>query len=107
VSTVVLTLVVVGGSIAVAAKLAGGGEQQPATVRAGSHRAPRRVKAGRATAAPGGAAVEVVAPRPGPLVRLRAGVTLLVIVAAIGSAIALGLLVGAEAAGQVLEDAVQ
>jgi hypothetical protein len=112
VSTVVLTLVVVGGSIAVAAKLARSGEMQPATVGAAPHRAPagRRARraARRATAAPGGAAVvESVAPRPGLLTRLRAGLTLVVIVALIGGAIAVGLLLGAEAAGQILEDAVK
>lgn len=51
--------------------------------------------------------VDLVAPRPGPLTRLRAGLTLVVVVAAIGGAIAVGLLLGAEAAGQILEDAVR
>jgi hypothetical protein len=115
VSTVVLTLVVVGGSIAVAAKLAASGEQKPATVLASPHRAPtdravrrRRRQPGRGTATPGGVAViDVVAPRPGLLTRLRAGLTLVVIVAAIGGAIAVGLLVGVDAAGQILENAVE
>jgi hypothetical protein len=115
VSTVVLTLVVVGGSIAVAAKLAASGEVQPATADAPPHRAPaegsrrrRRRQAGRAAAAPGGAGVvEVVPARAGLLTRLRAGVTLVVIVAVIGGAIAVSLLVGAEAAGRLLEDAVK
>jgi hypothetical protein len=108
VSTVVLTLVVVGGSIAVVAKLARSGEMQPATVGAEPHRAPAGRRRRRATAAPGDAAVvELVAPRPGPLTRLRAGLTLVVIVAVIGGAIAVGLLLGAEAAGQILEDAVK
>ena len=111
----VLTLVVVGGSIAVAAKLAASGELKPATVDAAPHRARpaglgrrQRRQARRAAAAPGGAAVvEVVAPRPGLLTRLRAGLTLVVIVAVIGGGIAVGLLVGAEAAGRLLEDAVK
>jgi hypothetical protein len=115
VSTVVLTLVVVGGSIAVAAKLAARGELKPATVAAPPHRARtpkpegrRRRQPGRAAATPGGvAAVEVVAPRPGLLTRLRAGLTLVVVVAVIGGAIAVGLLVGADAAGRILEDAVK
>ena len=106
---------VVGGSIAVAAKLAASGELKPATAGASPHRALRsapgrreRRQARRAAAAPGGAAVvEIVAPRPGLLTRLRAGLTLLVIVAVIGGAIAVGLLVGAEAAGRLLEDAVK
>jgi hypothetical protein len=107
VSTVVLTLVVVGGSIAVAARLAASGERKPATVVAAPHRASRR-QARRAAAAPEGAAVvEGVRPRPGLLTRVRAGMVLVVIVAAIGGAIALGLLVGAEAAGAFLEDAVK
>jgi hypothetical protein len=119
VSTVVLTLVVVGGSIAVAAKLAASGERKPATADAVPHRAsgrraaraderPVRQRRRRATAAPGGAAeVEVVSPRPGLLVRLRAGVTLVAIVAVIGASIALGLLAGAEVVSRALETAVQ
>jgi hypothetical protein len=108
VSTVVLTLVVVGGSIAVAARLARDGEVQPATVGAATHRARPRRRRRRATAAPEDAAVvDVVAPRPGLLTRLRAGLTLVVIVAVIGGAIAIGLLLGAEAAGQLLESAVE
>jgi hypothetical protein len=112
VSTVVLSLVVVGGSIAVAARIAARGEQQPATVIGPPHRAPsarrRRQRSRRGAAAPEGAAVvDAVAPRPGPLVRLRAGLALLVIVAAIGGAIALFLLVGAETAGRFLEDVVE
>jgi hypothetical protein len=116
VSTVVLTLVVVGGSIAVAAKLAASGELKPATVHPAPHRArasgpsrrERRQVARRAAATPEGVAVvDLVAPRPGLLTRFRAGLTLLVIIAAIGGAIAVGLLVGAEAAGQLLEDAVK
>ena len=108
----VLSLVVVGGSIAVAARLARSGELKPATVNAAPHRAPgrigRRRAARRDAAAPGGAAaVELVAPRPGLLTRLRAGLTLMVVVAVVGGAIAVGLLVGAEAAGQFLEDAVK
>jgi hypothetical protein len=115
VSTVVLTLVVVGGSIAVAAKLAASGERKPATAGAGTHRAssrgderPVRQWRRRATAAPGGAAaIESVAPRPGLFTRLRAGVTLVAIVAVIGASIALGLLAGAEVVSRALETAVQ
>lgn len=103
----VLTLVVVGGSVAVAAKLAADGERKPATVVATPHRARGR-RARRAAAAPEGAAVvEGVRPRPGLLTRLRAGVVLVVVVAAVGGAIALGCLLGAEAAGAFLEDAVK
>jgi hypothetical protein len=109
VSTVVLTLAVVGGSILVAARLARSSGVQPATTDAPPHRARRpRPARRRATAAPEGAAVvDLVAPRPGLLTRLRAGLTLVLIVAVIGGAIAIGLLVGAEAAGQLLEDAVK
>ena len=115
----VLTLVVVGGSIAVAAKLAASGERKPATADAGTHRASgRRASRGderpvrqwrrRATAAPeGAAAIESVAPRPGLFTRLRAGVTLVAIVAVIGASIALGLLAGAEVVSRALETAVQ
>jgi hypothetical protein len=105
---VVLTLVVVGGSLAVAVKLAASGEQKPATVGAPPHRArrasPRRAERNRPERAAG--APDQVPPRPGLLTRLRAGVTLLAVVAVIGGAIALGLVVGVEAAGQILEDAV-
>ena len=61
----------------------------------------------RATAAPGGAAVESVDPRPGLLVRLRAGLVLVAIVALIGASIALGLLAGAEVVSRALETAVR
>jgi hypothetical protein len=118
-STVVLTLVVVGGSIAVAAKLAASGDEQPATDGAVRHRAaarrrdrpdqrPVRRSRTRRTAAPVGAAVvDAVSPRPGLLVRLRAGLTLVAIVAVIGASIALGLLFGAEVVSRALETAVQ
>jgi len=114
VSTVVLTLVVVGGSIAVAVRLAASGERKPATAGAANHRArgraderPVRRRRRRDRAAPAGAAlVEAVAPRPGLLVRLRAGVALVAIVAVIGGVIALGFLAGAEVVGQALESAV-
>jgi hypothetical protein len=118
-STVVLTLVVVGGSIAVAAKLAASGDEQPATDTAVPHRArlrgrnrpdQRPVRSGRRqrrTAVPGGTAVvDAVTPRPGLLVRLRAGFTLLAIVAVIGATIAFGLLLGAEVVSRALETAV-
>ena len=109
-STVVLTLVVVGGSIAVAAKLAASGERKPATEPPAPHRAPRRGRraARRATAAPEGAAVvDQVRARPGMLVRLRSGVALVAIVAVIGAGIALGLLAGVTVISQALETAVQ
>ena len=110
-STVVLTLVVVGGSIAVAAKLAASGERKPATERA---RTPPRPPTGtgqaarRAAAAPvGAAAVDQVPARPGVFRRLRAGVTLVAIVAVIGAGIALGLLAGVTVISQAVETAVQ
>ena len=103
----VLTLVVVGGSVVVAARLAADGGRKPATVHPGPHRA-RRPGRRRDSAAPGGAAVvEMVPPRPGPLVRLRAGLALVVIVATIGGVIALGLLAGIQLISGSLETAVQ
>ena len=110
VSTVVLTLVVVGGSIAVAAKLAVSGERKPATEAPVPHRAPRRERraARRAAAAAEGASrVDQVPARPGLLRRLRAGVTLVALVAMIGAGIALGLLAGVTLLSQALETAVQ
>jgi hypothetical protein len=110
VSTVVLTLVVVGGSIAVAAKLAASGERKPATEAPVAHRAPRRerAKARRATSAPMGAAgVEQVPARPGVFRRLWAGVTLVAVVAVIGAGLALALLAGVTAISQAVETAVQ
>ncbi len=109
-STVVLTLVVVGGSIAVAAKLAASGERKPATEPPAPHRAPRRerAKARRAAAAPvGAAAVDQVPARPGVFRRLWAGVTLVAIVAVVGAGIALGLLAGVTVISQAVETAVQ
>ena len=109
-STVVLTLVVVGGSIAVAAKLAVSGERKPATEAPVPHRAPRRQRraARRAAAAPAGAAVvDQVPARPGVFRRLRAGITLVAIVVVIGAGIALGLLAGVTVLSQALETAVQ
>ena len=109
-STVVLTLVVVGGSIAVAAKLAASGERKPATEPPVPHRGSRRARAEarRAAAAPvGTATVDQVPARPGVFRRLRAGVTLVAVVAVIGAAIALGLLAGVTVISQALETAVQ
>lgn len=110
VSTVVLTLVVVGGSIAVAAKLAVSGERKPATEAPVPHRVPRRERraARRVAAASEGASrVDQVPARPGVLRRLRAGVTLVAVVAMIGAGIALGLLAGVTLLSQALETAVQ
>ena len=105
-STVVLTLVVVGGSIAVAARLAASGERKPATEPSGSHRAPRSRR--RRVAPPGGLVeVDQVPARPGLLGRLRAGIALVAIVAVIGAGIALGLLAGVTVLSQALEAAVQ
>ncbi|MET0160415.1 MAG: hypothetical protein ABW279_13115 [Acidimicrobiales bacterium] len=108
-STVVLTLVVVGGSIAVAARLAGNGERKPATEPPVRHRARRRKAkaARRASAAPSAALADGVSPRPGLLVRVRAGVTLVVMMAMIGAGIALGLLLGVQVISRTLEAAVQ
>ncbi|HEY8057426.1 MAG TPA: hypothetical protein VID94_01680 [Acidimicrobiales bacterium] len=108
-STVVLTLVVVGGSIAVAARLAVSGESKPATEPPVRHRARRReAKAARRAAAASSAAVaEGVRPRPSLLIRLRAGVALVVVMAMIGAGIALGLLFGAQVISRTLETAVQ
>jgi hypothetical protein len=109
VSTVVLTLVVVGGSIAVAARLAVSGERKPATERPVRHRALRREakRARRATAASTAAVAEGVPPRPTLLVRLSAGLALVVVMAMIGAGIALGLLLGAQVISRTLESAVQ
>ncbi|MET0666392.1 MAG: hypothetical protein ABWZ14_10985 [Acidimicrobiales bacterium] len=108
-STVVLTLVVVGGSIAVAARLAGNGERKPATEPPVRHRARRRKAkaARRAAAAPSAALADRVSPRPGLLVRVRAGVTLVAMMAMIGAGIALGLLLGVQVISRTLEAAVQ
>ena len=109
-STVLLTLVVVGGSIAVAVRLAGSGEQKPATEAPRPHRASPRAQrqARRAATAPGGAAVEEsVRARPGLLVRIRAGFTLVALTAMIATAIALGLLAGVSVISQSLETAVR
>ena len=109
-STVVLTLVVVGGSIAVAARLAGNGERKPATEPPVRHRARRRkAKAARRAAAASSRAAlaDRVSPRPGLLVRVRAGVTLVAMMAMIGAGIALGLLLGVQVISRTLEAAVQ
>jgi hypothetical protein len=110
VSTVVLTLVVVGGSIAVAARLAVSGERKPATEPPVRHRAWRRkAKTARraAVAARNAALADGVSPRPGLLVRVRAGVTLVALTAMIGAGIALGLLLGVQVISRTLEAAVQ
>ena len=120
-STVVLTLVVVGGSIAVAVKLVRSEGMQPATDDAVPHRGRakrraddrpvrqrrRRRRRRRATAAPESAAVvDSVAPRPGLLLRLRAGIMLVAVVALIGATIALGLVAGVEVISRAVEQAV-
>lgn len=102
-STVVLTLVVVGGSIAVAAMLAARGEQKPATEAPAPHRAPRRERRSPRRAA----VVDQVPARPGFFRRLRAGVALVAVVVLIGAGIALALLGGVTVITQALETAVQ
>ena len=103
-STVVLTLVVVGGSIAVATWVAVSGERKPATEPPVRHRARRRAAEGRPV---GRAVVDGVPVRPGLLTRLRAGLTLVAIMAMIGAVIALGLVAGVEVLSRSLEAAVQ
>lgn len=119
-STVVLTLVVVAGSIAVSAKIATSGELKPATDAPGPHRAPpgsgarsfpvlrrlRQARSGPATIVDRSGA-ELVRPRPGPFRRLAAGVMLVTITVVLGAAVALGLLGAAAVIGRALESAVQ
>ena len=109
-STVVLTLVVVGGSIAVAVRLAVSGKRKPATEPPTPHRATRRerARARRAAAAPVVAAtVDQVPARPGVLQRMRSSIALLAIVATIGAGVALGLLAGVTVISRALETAVR
>jgi hypothetical protein len=109
VSTVVLTLVVVVGSFAVAAYVARHGERQPATELRPSHRVPPRSRPRArpaAAAAPPVTTVEAVEARPGFWVRLRGLVGYLAIVAVVGVGIALAVLAGVALAGRALESAV-
>lgn len=112
-STVVLTLVVVGGSIAVATRVARRGELKPATEPVIPHRAPAEGRGGgwrarRARRAQqDAAAVAPARPHPGLLTRIRASVTLMAITALVGLAIALGILAGAAFVSRTLESAVQ
>jgi hypothetical protein len=119
VSTVVLTLVVVGGSIVAAAVIASSGEPKPATEAAEPHRAPSAPKAPRRArrtrrrryVAPAPVVLTAVGdrvpPRPGFFVRLRALITLAAIVAVIGLSVALLIGAGAAAVSRALESAVQ
>lgn len=109
-STVVLTLVVVGGSIAVATGFALSGELKPATEAPSPHRGARRSppkRARRDGAAPPPVTVDQVPARPRLLVRLRALIALTALIAVIGAGIAVLLVAGVTVASRALETAVK
>lgn len=111
-STVVLTLVVVGGSIAAATKLALNGERKPATEAPHPHRGwatmlRARSARNRSVQVVGLATGDVVSAKPGLLLRVRSAAALTALTAMIGAGVALLILAGAAFVADALQSAVK